>query len=64
MVSIVLLSKASNYTDKGEIIRNNIIRYKSKIEDKEFLVEKKQMNEILQKQVKYCIFLSLQYQNI
>lgn len=47
LVSIILLLKASNYTDKGEIIRNNIVKYKSILENKEFLVNKKEMNEIL-----------------
>lgn len=47
LVSRILLLNASNYTDKGEIIRNNIIRYKYEINNKEFLVDKKQMNDVL-----------------
>lgn len=47
LVARILFLRASNYTCKGEIIRNNIIRYKSQIKNKEFLVNKKEMNEIL-----------------
>ena len=47
LISRILFLNASNYTDKGEIIRNNIIRYKSEIENKEYLVDKKQMNDVL-----------------
>lgn len=47
MVTRILLLKASRYTIKGEVIRNNIIKYKSEIENKEFLVNKKEMNEVI-----------------
>lgn len=47
VISNLLLLKASNYTDKGEILRNNIITYKTEIEKQEFLVDKKTMNQIL-----------------
>lgn len=47
LISRLLILKASDYTYKGEIIRNNIFRYKNEIENKEFLVNKKEMNNIL-----------------
>lgn len=47
LISRLLILKASDYTYKGEIIRNNIFRYKNEIENKEFLIHKKEMNDIL-----------------
>lgn len=47
LVARILFLKASRYTCKGEVIRNNIIRYKNQIKNKEFLINKKEMNEIL-----------------
>lgn len=47
LISRLLILKASNYTYKGEIIRNNIFRYKNEIRNKEFLINKKEMNNIL-----------------
>lgn len=47
LIARILFLKASSYTCKGEVIRNNIIRYKNQIKNKEFLINKKEMNEIL-----------------
>lgn len=47
VISNILILRASNYTDKGEILRNNIITYKTEIEKQEFLVGKKIMNQIV-----------------
>lgn len=47
LISNILILKASNYTDKGEILRKNIIAYKTEIEKQEFLENKKTMNEII-----------------
>lgn len=47
LISNILILKASNYTDKGEMLRNKIITYQTEIEKQEFLVDKKTMNEII-----------------
>lgn len=47
VISNLLLLKASNYTDKGEMLRNDIIAYKTEIEKQEFLVDEKTMNQII-----------------
>ena len=47
VISNILLLKSSNYTDKGEMLRNDIISYKTEIEKQEFLVDKKTMNQII-----------------
>lgn len=47
VISNLLLLKANNYTDKGEILRNDIIAYKTEIEKQEFLVDEKTMNQII-----------------
>lgn len=47
LISNILILKASNYTDKGEILRNKIIKYQTEIEKQEFLVDKETMNEII-----------------
>ncbi len=46
-ITNILILKASNYTDKGEKLRNNIIKYKNKIEKQAFLSNKKTMNQIV-----------------
>lgn len=43
----LMLAKASIYTDKGQIMKYNIDSYKIKLEDKEFLVDKNKMSEIV-----------------
>lgn len=47
VISNLLLLKANNYTDKGEMLRNDIIAYKTEIEKQEFLVDEKTMNQII-----------------
>ena len=47
LISNILILKASNYTDKGEALRNNIITYKTEIEKQELLEGKKTMNQII-----------------
>lgn len=47
VISNILILKASNYTDKGEILRNNIITYKTEIEKQELLAGKKTMSQII-----------------
>ena len=42
-----LIAKASNYTFKGENLKNSINLYKEKIQNKEFLIDKKTMKEII-----------------
>ena len=47
IIENILLSKVSDYTEKGEMLRNGIIKYKNEIENQEFLVDKKTMNQII-----------------
>ena len=47
IISNILILKASNYTVKGEILRHNIIKYKSEIEKQQFLLDKTTMNQII-----------------
>lgn len=47
IISNMLIIKASNYTEKGEMLRKSIIEYKNKIKDKEFLVGKNTMNQVI-----------------
>ena len=47
MIANILLLNASNYTDKGEILRNDIINYKTEIENQEYLIDKKTVSKIM-----------------
>lgn len=47
IIEYVLIAKASNYTFKGENLKNSINLYKEKIQNKEFLIDKKTMKEIV-----------------
>lgn len=47
IISNILILDASKYTDKGEILRNDIIKYKTEIENQEYLVDKKTINQII-----------------
>lgn len=47
IISNMLIIKASNYTEKGEMLRNSIIEYKNNIKNKEFLVDKNTMNQVI-----------------
>ena len=47
VISNILLLKASNYTEKGEMLRNDIIEYKAELEKQEFLEDKNSMNQII-----------------
>ena len=42
-----MLRKSSNYTEKGDLLREQIINYKKKLEHKEFLIDKVTMDEII-----------------
>ena len=45
IISNILILDASK--DKGEILRNDIIKYKTEIENQEYLVDKKTINQII-----------------
>lgn len=47
IISNILVIKASNYTPKGRKLQNDIIAYKKTIENKEFLIDKKTINQII-----------------
>lgn len=47
MIANILLLNASNYTDKGEILRNDIINYKTEIENQEYLLDKQTVSQIM-----------------
>lgn len=47
IISNLLILNASNYTDKGEILRKDIITYKIEIEKQKFLEDKETMNQIV-----------------
>lgn len=51
LISNILILKASNYTNKGEILKNNIIAYKTEIEKQELLEGKKTMNQIIHEKI-------------
>ena len=43
----LLISNANAYTDKGKILKYNIEKYKTQLQDKEFLIEKNTMQDIV-----------------
>lgn len=43
----MLISKANAYTDKGKILKYNIEKYKIQLQEKEFLIEKNTMQDIV-----------------
>lgn len=47
IISNILIIKASNYTEKGEKLKRYINEYKNELSTKEFLIDKKTMNEII-----------------
>ncbi len=47
LVSSIMLAQAKYYTDKGIALRNGLIEYKKDLENEEFLVDKKVMDEII-----------------
>ena len=47
IISNILIIKASNYTEKGEKLKKYINEYKNELSTKEFLIDKKTMNEII-----------------
>ena len=47
--SIILLSKASNYTNKGEILKYSIDNYKIELKNEEFFTNKNTMKDIVLK---------------
>ena len=59
---VAMLSKASIYTIKGQMIKFNIDRYKMKIKNDRFLTQKNTMEEIV-KNKKFAISLALHIKN-
>ncbi len=47
IISNILIIKSSNYTEKGEKLKKYINEYKNELSTKEFLIDKKTMNEII-----------------
>lgn len=47
IISNILIIRASRYTKKGEELRNSIIEYKNDIKNKEFLVDKNTMEQVV-----------------
>ena len=47
LVSIIMLSHITCYTDKGIALKNGLIEYKQELEKEEFLVDKKVMDEVI-----------------
>jgi len=47
IISCILLLKASIYTNKGQVLKYKIDSYKIKLENKEFLINKNTMSEIV-----------------
>lgn len=47
IISNILITKASTYTEKGENLRKNINEYKNELAAKEFTIDKKTMDEIV-----------------
>lgn len=47
LVSSIMISKASIYTNKGQILKYNIDRYRINLENQEFLTNKNTMQEIV-----------------